>query len=426
MTAPAASVAGLQVLLANGDPFMVAYLERVLSRIGVESVVCAQSGVEALEQLAAVDFDLLLVDLDLPVISGLEFLSILRADPKTAGLPIVVTTGVNHSDSVRQALAFGVSDYLLKPYQERVIRERLERVIRSFEKRAAERSDGELGFVAADVDRIFLETVHTALSPPHRVAGASSPAQWMARAAQVKPDYVLLDSRMFGARMEFFLEALNRCCRPRRPRLILTHPDSRLATSPQFAGTIDKAFVPDALRRAILALVRDEQPRDLGLRSLAADLQSVTRQAFGMMTGVEAVPCSAPEDAPGDVVVSIRLEGGRDEEGLAVTMAASYATSRTLTGDMAGVDAADIETGFESEGLKEMANVVAGRLKHLAGERGSALRILPPIVVDGPPQDREAMALWFTWDANEPPFAVFLEDAGAASPTALEPTAGGR
>jgi CheY-like chemotaxis protein len=90
-------------------------LERFLARHGGAGFVPARTGEEALELAAAARPDLILLDLQLPVLSGLEVLERLRADPATAGIPVVVVSADARDEEVAAAQEHGARDYLVKP-----------------------------------------------------------------------------------------------------------------------------------------------------------------------------------------------------------------------------------------------------------------------------------------------------------------------
>ena len=89
-------------------------LSRRLTRQGYR-VVTASSGQQALQCLARERVDLVLLDIAMPGMSGYDVLSALRADPKTAGVPIIMVTAAQDSDSLVEALSLGANDYITKP-----------------------------------------------------------------------------------------------------------------------------------------------------------------------------------------------------------------------------------------------------------------------------------------------------------------------
>ncbi|MDT8445772.1 MAG: hybrid sensor histidine kinase/response regulator [bacterium] len=79
----------------------------------------ALSGEEALEKCAATDFDLVMLDLMMPGIDGMEVLYRLRINPSTADIPVVIVSAKRELDINLQALELGAVDYLAKPFDKR-------------------------------------------------------------------------------------------------------------------------------------------------------------------------------------------------------------------------------------------------------------------------------------------------------------------
>lgn len=106
---------GLNVLYIEDDPVNVLLLEHMLARFGQIHLHHAATAVEGLQQAFGRPLDLILLDMNLPDGHGLDVLKSLRADPRTADLPVVALSADAMPDSIRTALAAGFDDYLTKP-----------------------------------------------------------------------------------------------------------------------------------------------------------------------------------------------------------------------------------------------------------------------------------------------------------------------
>jgi EAL domain-containing protein (putative c-di-GMP-specific phosphodiesterase class I)/CheY-like chemotaxis protein len=103
------------VLVADDDPAIRSLLTRALRREGFDSVVAA-NGREAIEQIASHDIDVVLLDVHMPGMDGIETLIEIRADDRSRTLPIILITGTDgESDRVR-GLESGADDFLAKPF----------------------------------------------------------------------------------------------------------------------------------------------------------------------------------------------------------------------------------------------------------------------------------------------------------------------
>ena len=117
------------VLVAEDDVANRALLARLLERAGYRSVTVGD-GRDALR--AAIDEhpDLVLLDVGLPSLSGLDVCRRLRADPRTVALPIILVTGQTASHDVVAGLDAGADDFVRKPYDEAELMARVRSVLR--------------------------------------------------------------------------------------------------------------------------------------------------------------------------------------------------------------------------------------------------------------------------------------------------------
>jgi two-component system chemotaxis response regulator CheY len=82
----------------------------------IEAVQCA-SGFDALRLLPSQRFDLIVTDINMPDIHGLELLRFVRQDPRTKAIPVVVVSTESSDRDIQRGLALGASEYLVKPFE---------------------------------------------------------------------------------------------------------------------------------------------------------------------------------------------------------------------------------------------------------------------------------------------------------------------
>jgi CheY-like chemotaxis protein len=104
------------VLVVDDNELMRLLLATMLRKHGYE-VTVAEDGRAAVEA-AGSKVDLVLLDLTLPGMNGLDVCRHLRADPATAALPIIVMTGRVEPGDLRDAIMAGATEYLTKPFEE--------------------------------------------------------------------------------------------------------------------------------------------------------------------------------------------------------------------------------------------------------------------------------------------------------------------
>jgi len=120
---PARSAGG-RILVVDDDPVNRDLLTRRLEREG-HSVQNAPDGAEALRALAEGGFDLVLLDVLMPGMSGLEVLRAIRRERPLAGLPVILATALDGSDHVVDGLGLGASDHVTKPFDMPVVMARV-------------------------------------------------------------------------------------------------------------------------------------------------------------------------------------------------------------------------------------------------------------------------------------------------------------
>lgn len=105
-----------KILVVDDMNEMRDILRRLLGVLGFSNVSTVTNGFEAWEQLKIQNFDLVLCDWNMPNMSGRELLEKVRATPAMHDLPFIMITGENASDKVRNAIAGGVTDFIVKPF----------------------------------------------------------------------------------------------------------------------------------------------------------------------------------------------------------------------------------------------------------------------------------------------------------------------
>ena len=110
------------VLLVDDRPANLLALEAILSDLPIR-IVRATSGRDALRQLLKQDFALVLLDVQMPDMSGFETAAAIKAHPRTADVPIIFVTAINRDAAhVFQGYERGAVDYVLKPFEPAILR----------------------------------------------------------------------------------------------------------------------------------------------------------------------------------------------------------------------------------------------------------------------------------------------------------------
>jgi two-component system chemotaxis response regulator CheY len=105
------------VLIVEDSPTMRQLIAFALKRIRGVRIVEANDGVDGLKKLSAERFDLILTDINMPIMDGLKLVSLVRNDGNYKNIPIVVITTEGAQEDRERALALGANDYITKPIQ---------------------------------------------------------------------------------------------------------------------------------------------------------------------------------------------------------------------------------------------------------------------------------------------------------------------
>lgn len=116
------------ILVVDDSRTALAAMARRLATHGYLPVQCC-NGPEALDLIAGGGFDLMLLDMVMPGMSGLEVLADVRGTPDLADLPIIVMTARSDSGAAVEALRGGADDFVTKPFAVEMVAARIERAI---------------------------------------------------------------------------------------------------------------------------------------------------------------------------------------------------------------------------------------------------------------------------------------------------------
>ena len=116
-----------RALIADDSNTMRKSLIRSLNACGLDDVVEADDGAEAIRLFVEQSFDLVLTEWNMPTKSGLELIQEIRAGG--AKVPIIMITTEAEKSRVIEVIKAGVNDYVIKPFTAEMLREKIERVM---------------------------------------------------------------------------------------------------------------------------------------------------------------------------------------------------------------------------------------------------------------------------------------------------------
>lgn len=119
----------MKILIVDDDKTTRKLLTLYLKSKGFE-VVAAENGLEALEKLGTENINLIVSDMNMPYMDGIEFTKTVKNDPNFKNIPIIMLTTEADEDEVKKAYDAGVDDYLVKPTNAEQISGRIKKILK--------------------------------------------------------------------------------------------------------------------------------------------------------------------------------------------------------------------------------------------------------------------------------------------------------
>lgn len=157
----------------------------------------AGNGVEGLAMCTRENPDIVLLDVTMPVMDGVETLSKIKADPVIKDIPVIMLTAEAGRENVVKIAKLGVRDYIIKPFTEQMIVERVGRVIDLQQKGATNAKiktmDDPASILVVDDKPTIIEQIRTAVTgTPWKVVGTAQCGEAIDLASKEVPDVILV------------------------------------------------------------------------------------------------------------------------------------------------------------------------------------------------------------------------------------------
>lgn len=105
------------ILVVEDSPTMRQLIGFAVKRIPDSKVIEATDGVDALKKLSTQKIDIILADINMPIMDGLKLVSLVRNNPSYKDIPVIMITTEGAEEDKKRALAIGANAYLTKPIQ---------------------------------------------------------------------------------------------------------------------------------------------------------------------------------------------------------------------------------------------------------------------------------------------------------------------
>ncbi len=118
-----------RILITEDSPTMRSLLVSTIESLGEYEIVEAASGFEALRLLPRWKFDLIITDINMPDINGLELISYVKNNPNYQAIPLFIVSTESSEKDMEKGLALGASEYLVKPFDPVRLQELIRRYV---------------------------------------------------------------------------------------------------------------------------------------------------------------------------------------------------------------------------------------------------------------------------------------------------------
>jgi two-component system chemotaxis response regulator CheY len=104
-------------------------MRAVIDEIGEYETVEAESGFEALKMLPQQEYDLIVTDINMPDINGLELINFVRNNPRYNHLPIIIVSTERSEEDKKRGMALGATAYVTKPFKSSELQEIIKKIL---------------------------------------------------------------------------------------------------------------------------------------------------------------------------------------------------------------------------------------------------------------------------------------------------------
>ena len=118
----------LKILVVDDFSATRTILINQLSNLGYSNTVVSEDGFSALARLKSALFDLVVTDLNMSDMSGLDLLKKIRTDSELKHIPVLMITSEDLQGNIVTAIKAGLNDYIIRPFEEHTFKQKLEKI----------------------------------------------------------------------------------------------------------------------------------------------------------------------------------------------------------------------------------------------------------------------------------------------------------
>jgi CheY-like chemotaxis protein len=382
----------MHVLVCDDDNATRFAVKRMLTQHLPCTIAECADGVQALQLIGREKFAFVLLDVEMPAMSGIEVLELLRESPTTKDLPVIVLSNVRDDRVVRHLLKLGVSDYVLKPARADKLVPKIQRLVRILPKEKPAKEQGvprvsasHPGLVVdGNLDFRFVFT--TELQRYGAVLECDSGAAALAafRDSDVRIVFIGRELGVVGA--ELLVRKMRESRGAEGLRLVgLVDEHTEPSFKSLFDDVLPRSFNTQELHQALRPFVVVPGPMtalSIVVPDLAELVLGAAGQVFGMMldADVATIEPQSTVVAAASAHVDLTLED-RFMIRLGVHMGVVAATA--VAARMTGADAAKVGDEERATVAGEVSNLLMARLHASFSERSLKSEVSSPVLAGG-------------------------------------------
>ena len=126
----------MKILVVDDFSTMRRIVRNLLGDLGYANVSEADDGKTAWPMLQAGNFDFVVTDWNMPGMTGIELLKTIRADARTAKLPVLMVTAEAQREQIIEAAQAGVNGYIIKPFNAATLKEKIDKIFQRISETA--------------------------------------------------------------------------------------------------------------------------------------------------------------------------------------------------------------------------------------------------------------------------------------------------
>ena len=123
-----------KILAIDDEKNICSAIERILSAGGMYQVEMVTDSKEAIDKVNFLKPDLILLDIMMPGINGIQICKMLRENPLTATVPVIMVTAMVDEEYIVSAIQSGADDYIMKPFDPQELKDKVAETLANFEK----------------------------------------------------------------------------------------------------------------------------------------------------------------------------------------------------------------------------------------------------------------------------------------------------